>query len=246
MPKPVLAAVNGPAVGIGCSLALACDLVVARESAYFLLAFVNIGLVPDGGSSVFVPARAGAGRAADDGAARRAHPGAAGDARGAWSTGWSADDAFDAEVDALAEQLATGRPRPTRRPRAAQRVGVRADGRAARAGGVAAAAEVGVGRLRGGRQAFLENAAPASPAMSCPALPVNTLPSRWPVPLPKLLAAAPGGRVARRFWRRRFRPPRGCSSPSPRRVAERRRHPDALHPHLRASGWSSSSASRAC
>ena len=55
MPKPVLAAVNGPAVGIGLSLALAADLVIARESAYFLLAFVNIGLVPDGGSSLFVP-----------------------------------------------------------------------------------------------------------------------------------------------------------------------------------------------
>src|SRR5215207_10467973 len=64
MPKPVLAAVNGPAVGIGCSLALACDLVLAKESASLLLAFVNIGLVPDGGSSVLVPARAGAGRAA--------------------------------------------------------------------------------------------------------------------------------------------------------------------------------------
>jgi 2-(1,2-epoxy-1,2-dihydrophenyl)acetyl-CoA isomerase len=63
MPKPVLAAVNGPAVGIGCSLALACDLIVAAESAYFLLAFVNIGLVPDGGSSLFVPARAGKARA---------------------------------------------------------------------------------------------------------------------------------------------------------------------------------------
>src|SRR5918994_5803112 len=49
MPKPVIAAVNGPAAGIGCSLALACDLVVAADSAYFLLAFVNIGLVPDGG-----------------------------------------------------------------------------------------------------------------------------------------------------------------------------------------------------
>jgi 2-(1,2-epoxy-1,2-dihydrophenyl)acetyl-CoA isomerase len=63
MPKPVVAAVNGPAAGIGCSLALASDLIVAARSAYFLLAFVNIGLVPDGGSSVFVPARAGFTRA---------------------------------------------------------------------------------------------------------------------------------------------------------------------------------------
>ena len=65
MPKPVLAAVNGPAVGIGLSLALTADLVVARESAYFLLAFVNIGLVPDGGSSLFVPERIGFTRAAE-------------------------------------------------------------------------------------------------------------------------------------------------------------------------------------
>jgi 2-(1,2-epoxy-1,2-dihydrophenyl)acetyl-CoA isomerase len=65
MPKPVLAAVNGPAVGIGCSLALCCDLIVAAESAYFLLAFVNIGLVPDGGSSLFVPARVGMARATE-------------------------------------------------------------------------------------------------------------------------------------------------------------------------------------
>jgi len=65
MPKPVLAAVNGPAVGIGMSLALAADLVVAAESAYFLLAFVNIGLVPDGGSSLFVPTRVGLARASE-------------------------------------------------------------------------------------------------------------------------------------------------------------------------------------
>jgi len=65
LPKPVIAAVNGPAVGIGCSLALCCDLILAAESAYFLLAFVNIGLVPDGGSSLFVPSRAGMARAAE-------------------------------------------------------------------------------------------------------------------------------------------------------------------------------------
>src|SRR3954466_3200255 len=55
LPKPVVAAVNGPAVGIGCSLALACDLVMIAESAFMGLAFVNIGLMPDGGSTAFVP-----------------------------------------------------------------------------------------------------------------------------------------------------------------------------------------------
>jgi 2-(1,2-epoxy-1,2-dihydrophenyl)acetyl-CoA isomerase len=110
MPKPVLAAVNGPAVGIGLSLALAADLVIARESAYFLLAFVNIGLVPDGGSSLLVPERIGlaratemamlgeridSARAVEWGLANRAVP--------------EAD--FGAEVDALAARLAAG---PTR------------------------------------------------------------------------------------------------------------------------------------
>jgi 2-(1,2-epoxy-1,2-dihydrophenyl)acetyl-CoA isomerase len=65
MPKPVIAAVAGPAAGVGCSFALACDLVLAAESAYFLLAFVNIGLVADGGSSLLIPARAGFARAAE-------------------------------------------------------------------------------------------------------------------------------------------------------------------------------------
>jgi len=65
IPKPVVACVNGPAVGIGCSLALCCDLIVAGESAYFLLAFVNIGLVPDGGSSLFLPSRIGMARASE-------------------------------------------------------------------------------------------------------------------------------------------------------------------------------------
>jgi 2-(1,2-epoxy-1,2-dihydrophenyl)acetyl-CoA isomerase len=63
LPKPVVAAVNGPAVGIGCSLALACDLILAAESAYFGLAFVNIGLMPDGGCTAFVPPAVGRARA---------------------------------------------------------------------------------------------------------------------------------------------------------------------------------------
>lgn len=63
LPKPVVAAVNGPAVGIGCSLALACDLVMAAESAFFGLAFVNIGLMPDGGSTALVPPAVGKARA---------------------------------------------------------------------------------------------------------------------------------------------------------------------------------------
>jgi 2-(1,2-epoxy-1,2-dihydrophenyl)acetyl-CoA isomerase len=110
MPKPVLAAVNGPAVGIGCSLALACDLIVARESAYFLLAFVNIGLVPDGGSSLFIPARIGHTRATEMAMlGERIHAPQALD----WGliNRVATDDAFDAEVDALSERLATG---PTR------------------------------------------------------------------------------------------------------------------------------------
>ena len=75
MPKPVLAAVNGPCAGIGVSLALAADLVVARESAYFVLAFVNIGLVPDGGTSLPRPQPRRLRPRGGDGDARGADPG---------------------------------------------------------------------------------------------------------------------------------------------------------------------------
>jgi 2-(1,2-epoxy-1,2-dihydrophenyl)acetyl-CoA isomerase len=110
MPKPVLAAVNGPAAGIGASLALASDLIVAAESAYLLLAFINIGLVPDGGSSLLVPSRVGFARAAEMAMLGERIPAAR-------ALEWglvnrvAPDDAFAAESDALLERLAAG---PTR------------------------------------------------------------------------------------------------------------------------------------
>lgn len=62
---PVIAAVNGPAAGIGCSMALACDFVIAGKSAYFLQAFVNIGLIPDGGASWLLARLVGKARATE-------------------------------------------------------------------------------------------------------------------------------------------------------------------------------------
>jgi 2-(1,2-epoxy-1,2-dihydrophenyl)acetyl-CoA isomerase len=108
--KPVIAAVNGPAVGIGCSLALCCDLIVAARSSYFLLAFVNIGLVPDGGSSLFVPSRVGMARASE-----LALLGERLGAERALEWGLinrvAADERLAEEVGALAARLAAG---PTR------------------------------------------------------------------------------------------------------------------------------------
>ena len=62
---PIVSAVNGPAAGIGCSLALAADFCIAGESAYFLQAFVNIGLVPDGGASWMLARLVGKARATE-------------------------------------------------------------------------------------------------------------------------------------------------------------------------------------
>jgi 2-(1,2-epoxy-1,2-dihydrophenyl)acetyl-CoA isomerase len=62
---PVVSAVRGPAAGIGCSLALAADFCVASDTAYFLQAFVNIGLVPDGGASWMLPRLIGRARATE-------------------------------------------------------------------------------------------------------------------------------------------------------------------------------------
>src|ERR687884_14264 len=110
LPKPVVTAVNGPAVGIGCSLALAGDLVLAAESSYFGLAFVNIGLMPDGGSTLFVPAAVGKSRAF-----QMAFLGERVDARKALDWGLvnfvHPDDRIREEADVLVERLAAG---PTR------------------------------------------------------------------------------------------------------------------------------------
>jgi len=62
-PLPIVTAVNGPAAGVGCSIALMGDLIVAGESAYFLQAFRRIGLVPDGGSTYLLPRLIGKARA---------------------------------------------------------------------------------------------------------------------------------------------------------------------------------------
>ena len=110
LPKPVVAAVNGPAVGIGCSLALACDLVMAAESAFFGLAFVNIGLMPDGGSTAFVPPAVGRARAFQMALLGERVP--APQALEWGLVNWVyPDDRLMAEADALAQRLAAG---PTR------------------------------------------------------------------------------------------------------------------------------------
>jgi len=63
IPKPIICRLNGVAAGAGCSLALACDFIVASESAVLVEAFINIGLVLDSGSSFFLPRMVGSTRA---------------------------------------------------------------------------------------------------------------------------------------------------------------------------------------
>ena len=110
MPKPVISAVNGPAAGAGLSLALAADLVVAKESAYFLLAFVNIGLVPDAGSSLFVPARIGFARAAEMAMLGEPVPAPKAVDTGLINASWP-DEEFAKNAEALLLRLSNG---PTR------------------------------------------------------------------------------------------------------------------------------------
>jgi 2-(1,2-epoxy-1,2-dihydrophenyl)acetyl-CoA isomerase len=107
---PVVSAVRGPAAGIGCSLALAADFCVASDTAYFLQAFVNIGLVPDGGASWMLPRLIGKARATE-----MMMLGERVLAARAYEWGMIhrivADASLEAEAFALAERLARG---PTR------------------------------------------------------------------------------------------------------------------------------------
>jgi enoyl-CoA hydratase len=107
--KPCVAAVNGVAAGVGCSMALACDLVVARESASFLLAFARIGLMPDGGATATVAASVGRARAM-----RMALLGEALPARDAYDAGLvshlAGDDTFEDTVEQVVARLAAGPP----------------------------------------------------------------------------------------------------------------------------------------
>lgn len=106
-PVPTIAAVNGPAAGAGANLALATDVVIATESAYFLQAFTRIGLMPDAGGTWFLPRQIGSAKAmgmalfADKVTARQADD---------WGMIWEAvaDDGFDAHWRARAAHLAAG------------------------------------------------------------------------------------------------------------------------------------------
>jgi len=104
--KPVIAAVRGAAAGIGASLALACDLVIAAESAYFLMAFKKVGIPPDGGSVFFLTQRLGIARAKELVYTARRLP-----AQEAHDMGLVMkvvpEDRLEAEAQALARELAT-------------------------------------------------------------------------------------------------------------------------------------------
>lgn len=104
---PVIAAVQGPCAGAGCSLALAADLVIAGASAYFLQAFINIGLIPDAGATWLLPRLAGRARAMEMMMLGERIPA---EKAAEWGLIGRvvADDALAAEAASLAARLAAG------------------------------------------------------------------------------------------------------------------------------------------
>lgn len=107
VPHPVVAVVHGPAAGVGVSLALACDLVLASDAAYFLLAFTKIGLMPDGGASALVAASIGRHRALAMALLADRLPADAALQAGLVTAVYPAAD-FDAEVDKVVARLLAG------------------------------------------------------------------------------------------------------------------------------------------
>ena len=104
---PVICAVNGPAAGVGCSIGLAGDFVIAGKSGYFLQAFVNIGLVPDGGSTWLLPRLVGKARATQ---MMMLGEKIGGELAEQWGLIYKcvADEALADEVQTLATRLANG------------------------------------------------------------------------------------------------------------------------------------------
>jgi len=104
---PVIAGVNGPAVGMACSIAVAADMTLAKRSAYFLLAFVNIGVMPDGGATELIGASIGRARASA--MAMLGDRLSADDAMQAGLIYRSVDDdAYEAELAALVQKIKNG------------------------------------------------------------------------------------------------------------------------------------------
>jgi enoyl-CoA hydratase len=107
LPQPVVAVVQGPAAGVGASLALACDVVLASEKAFFMLAFTKIGLMPDGGASSLVAAAIGRVRAMRMALLAERLPAAEALSCGLVSAVYPAAE-FEAEVDQVIARLLAG------------------------------------------------------------------------------------------------------------------------------------------
>jgi enoyl-CoA hydratase len=107
LPKPVVAVVHGPCAGVGASLALACDVVLASEKAFFMLAFTKIGLMPDGGASALIAAAVGRIRAMRMALLAERIPAAEAYDWGLVSAVYPVDT-FDAEVDKVISTLVSG------------------------------------------------------------------------------------------------------------------------------------------
>ena len=107
LPQPVVAVVQGAAAGVGVSLALACDVVLASEKAFFMLAFTKIGLMPDGGASALIAAAVGRIRAMRMALLAERIPASEAYEWGLVSAVHPVEE-FDAEVDKVISTLATG------------------------------------------------------------------------------------------------------------------------------------------